>query len=306
MRATIIVSNVNSEGMLLLCIQSLCNQSMDSKTYEVILPDYGAISMEERALLGFFAEQYAQFTFARSKEKNRARLIDDAVRQSSGRVIFFLESHCIPRRSWLEEYLAVFRDSGMQAATGSATSIPSDGWFSSAEAMQRKRITESVQVWHFDFHNSAMRRALYDQLGGLKQEYPLMAEYELGVRLFENGIKICRVDIDVLHANTTRSRVYRAVIGRQGFEKAVMMNEYGVDAIARYFVLPRVQRYWGVIRCMRVPLMLAASVLRWVSLFAFSIGVSLRISPLARASFLVFAVNSHRAGMLRGLGRLRK
>jgi len=87
-KASVIISDTESQNRLLVDVLALCKQDLPSHQYEVILPDLGHFSAEEKTILAEFQKQYPNFRVIGNRGK-RSFMLNEAVRQSRGELLFF-------------------------------------------------------------------------------------------------------------------------------------------------------------------------------------------------------------------------
>ncbi len=309
MKVSVIVSDVNEQGMRLPCIQMLCNQHFDE--YEVIFPDGGIWDLEDRTMIEDFQKQYSHLKVFSVEGKNRAELINEAVRRARGELLLFIESHCIADRDWVKNYSDLFKKRRIQAARGDVNTIPTDTWEGIAEEYMRGIIVRRIgslgtAVSYFDFHNSAMTKKCFVGLGGLSPDLPILAEFELGARAHQKGIGIYQFKTcKVWHANSTRFSKYAEVIGEQGREKALLINKHGKEFVAKYFPAPKLLGMLPLLKVFRLPLLLAVRCAMSFAKLGFYTGKMINSHDVANFYFVMFANNSYRYGILIGLGQNR-
>ncbi len=308
MKVSVIVSDVNEQGMRLACIQMLCNQHFND--YEVILPDCGIFVSEDSAMIEDFQKQYSHLKVFSIAGKNRAELINEAVKRAKGELLLFIESHCIADRNWVKDYVDLFKNKKIQAARGNVNTIPTDTWEGIAEEYMRKIIVKRIDnlgtvVSYFDFHNSAMAKKCFVELGGLSPDLPILAEFELGARAHKGGIDIYQFDeCRVWHANSTRFSKYAEVIGEQGREKALLLKKHGKEFVAKYFPAPKLLGMLPFLKLFRIPLLVSVRSAMAVATLGFYVGKLLNLRSVANFYFVMFANNSYRYGILKGLGEV--
>src|SRR3990172_7100109 len=216
MKASVIISDVNEQGMRLPVVQMLCNQNFDD--YEVFLASVNVFTPEHETMLKEFEKQYPHFKVINVPGGNRAETINEAVRRSKGAILCFMESHCIAHRQWVKMYVDLFRSSKVQAAMGAVNTIPASTFMGKAQENKRLDVVDNLGKlgtvkFFFDFHNSAMRRSVFLELGGLSLYIPIMCEFELGARFIEKGAKLHFLPKSVVwHANDSPFWKYGSVI----------------------------------------------------------------------------------------------
>lgn len=308
MKASVIVSDTLSQKMLLVDMLALCTQDFPRGQYEVILPDLGMFSTEEKALLAEFEKQYPHFRVLRNNGKKRSAIMNEAVRLSRGELLFFVESHCLVYRTWLREFAAVFKNKKVQAAVGYIKTVPTSSWVGQAEEVSRKNVMDSfdrlnVSDSYFDAHNVGITRKCFDSVGGLPENLPIMAEFVLGANLHKNGIKIVYFPQSrIWHFNDATFKYYSSIVAAQGADKTRMLKLHGKEFVQRYFPLSSFfMRYLFFFRLFRLPLLLMEKMLIYEGIAGFTCAKTLGMNKLAVRFFKLFAESSHRYGLLKGL-----
>jgi hypothetical protein len=308
MKASVIISDTLSQGMLLVDMLALCTQDFPRGQYEVILPDLGLLSTEEKALLAEFEKQYPNFRVIKYSGKGRSAMMNEAVRLSRGELLFFVESHCLVHRTWLREFVDVFKNKKVQAALGYIKTVPTSSWVGQAEELSRKKVMESferldVSDSYFDAHNVGITRKCFDAMGGLPENLPIMAEFALGAQLHKNGIKIVHFpQSKIWHFNDATFSYYSSVVASQGEDKTRMLKSHGKEFVQRYFPLSqKFMNHLTLFRLFRLPLLVMEKMLIYEGMAGFVCAKTLHMNKLAMRFFKLFAESSHRYGLLKGL-----
>jgi hypothetical protein len=300
-KASVIISDVESQGRLLVNMHALCTQDVPASQYEVILPDLGNFTREEEVILNDFESQYPHFRVLGMPGKNRSQLLNEAARQAKGEILFFIESHCLLHRTWLKDYLEVFKDRKTQIVLGDIRTVPTDSWGGQAEEVQRMRVMRHFDAIgtassYWDFHNAAITKKLFFEMGGLSEDIPIMAEFELGARVHQRGVPIVRRGV-VWHFNDATLRNYSRVIAAQGADHSRMLSRNGRAFMERYFPSPFLKLV-PLMRFLRIPLLAYTLLMIRAGIVAFYITWGLGFRRAAQACFRSFAANSHRYGRL--------
>ncbi len=308
MKASIVISDTVSQRMLLVDMLALCTQDFPRGQYEVILPDLGLFSTEEKALLAEFEKQYPHFRVLRYNGKGRSAMMGEAVRLSKGELLFFVESHCLVHRTWLKEFAAVFKDRKVQAALGYIKTVPTSSWVGQAEEISRKKVMDSfdrlnVGDSYFDVHNVGITRKCFDKMGGFPENFPIMAEFVLGANLHKNGVKIVKFPQSVIwHFNDAAYSSYSDVVAAQGADKTRMLKFYDKKFVERYFPLSSFfMKNLVFFRLFKLPLLVMERLLIYEGIVGFACSRALGMNKLSMRFFKLFAESSHRYGLLKGL-----
>ncbi len=307
MKVSVIVSDVNEQGMLLPCIHVLCTQDFNPKEYEIILPDYGCFSKENNTILRHFESQYRHLKILRSDIKNRCALINEAVRRAKGELLLFLESHCVADREWVSRYVDVFKKKNIQIARGSVQTIPTRSYLGRAEEYMRIRIVKNfvsrgTDKTYFDFHNSAMRKSCFIKAGGLSERIPLLAEFELGARIHQAGNDICIVPENIVwHANSTDFKTYAQVIGGQGRDKMLILIMRDKKFVQKYFPTRRSLQLLPFLKMFRWPLLAFMKSMICACMLGCRLGKLFNDQGVVNFYFYIFAKGCFWHGILIGL-----
>ncbi len=307
MKASIIVPNLEPQGVLLPSIQALCAQTAED--YEVLLPLCGFISEEDKVILKHFEEQYPNFRTVKTQGERSASL-NQAAAQADGKMLFFVESHCIVDNNWLKRYYDRIKRKNLQVAFIEIKEVPSNIWVSKCVWRQRADVVKRLKGashydYFFDLHSSCITREIFDSMGGFSEDIPSMAEFEFGAKLHQKGIKVHLIPEEkVWHFNNRKLSSYELIVKRQGRDRARMFFRNGRDFNERYFPNPTFIKLLPLLKTFRLPAMCTAQMLLFADWAGFK-GLE-KISPsLSESFFRKHAANSLRHGILKALGEKR-
>ena len=307
MKASVIIADTESQGLLLSCVHILCTQDFPAGEYEVLLADLWRVGPEEAQVLESFQRQYPHFRIVRGPGRNRAELLDVAAREAKGDLLLFTESHCQAHRSWLGFYVDLFEREKHQIVQGFFKTLPRSSLLGDAEEnMIRKvfrRMKELKVEGHFwDTHNSAILKSLYVRLGGFAHELPFGCEFDLGARAHQDGVPVRLLEDNwIWHIYNTPLRDYCYIIEQQGRDRARLIRLRGREYVEKYFPSPGLLRRLSFYRALRWPLIGLFSLLIFATAFAFRLASAVKWRGLAYRLFETFANHSLRRGMLKGL-----
>lgn len=306
MKVSVLVSDVDSQGQILLTASALCSQNYPKDSYEIIIQDLGRYTREELTLLKEFEKQYSQFKVISSRGKNRAEMMNEAVSQSSGELLAFIESHCIAHPDWIRNYVELFRDRKIQATVASLNTVHTDSLIGKAQDDLFWKVREKMREnyssgFHFDFHNSAMRRSCFDQLGGVNEKLPYGGEFELGARLHQNNMRIVSSENAVWHYNLNSPWDYFRVISGQGVDKTRMLFMHDKEFMQKYFPCSTFSSRLYYLKKFRMFFQGIAMLLVYMSCIGMFAAKRLNSPKLSGFFFQNFAENSRRYGMLNAL-----
>lgn len=304
MKASIIVSNLEPQGVLLPCISVLCNQDFDD--YEVLFTYKGKISLEEQVIIKHYVNLYPHFRVVECSG-NRGVALNEAVRQAKGDLIFFVESHCIMDRDWLSRYYSVCQRKKFEVGFMDIKGVDSDCWVSRAVREQRDLVIGRLKETgaydsFFDLHSSAISKEFFDSIGGFAEDIPSLVEFEFGARVYDAGVKIVKVPKEaVWHFNNSTLKSYERIIVGQGRDRARILQSRGEVFFQKHFPNKTFVDNLSLFRSFRVPLMCASRGMMGFSAFNFKLCESLGYFGGADYSFRKFAAWCHRYGLFKGL-----
>lgn len=306
MKASIIVSATLSQGLLLPNIHILCTQNFPAKQYEVLLPDLGNFSREDYALLKHFEKQYPNFRVIENSGKNRSAMINEALRQSKGELLLFIESHCVADKNWLPDFVKLFSDKRIKAASGYIKTIPTDSWVGQAEEHQRKQVINRLEELgfmssFFDFHNSAITRACFEEIGFLSEYIPILAEFEWGAFMHQKNIKINWFSKTIWHNNDSEFFSYSSIVFQHGRDKSRILAKHGKEFAKKYFFNSGFIRRLPFVKLFRIPLLFVTISLIYFGVVGVIVTKILRLNKASNIFFRCFASNSYNTGVLMGL-----
>lgn len=306
-KASIIIADTESQGLLLSCVHILCTQDFPAGEYEVMLADIGRCGPEQAQILESFQQQYPHFRIVRGPGKNRSEILDAAAREARGDMLLFIESHCQATKDWLAYYVDLFEREKLQVVQGMFRTLPRSTLLGDAEEQMIRKVFRrmkelKIDGHFFDTHNSAILKSLYIRLGGFSPELPFGCEFDLGARVHREGIPIPLLqDNWVWHIYNTPLWDYCRIIELQGRDRARLLELRGREYVEKYFPSPGLLRRLSLIRAVRRPLMAMFSLLLVATAAAFRVASALRCRGLAYRLFETFANHSYRRGVLKGL-----
>lgn len=237
---SVVVPIPDNRGQALPSIRSwACDQTLPRDLYEVIAVTDGAdpeLDAQVSALLAPHDRLIVE------PSDNEIRLWDVGARAARGRWLFFTEAHCLGDPPCLEEMLAYVETTGVVGA-----SARSRGLGDSYMARMETRLFHEVSAirntpghWGKLFiRGSALSRRAYLESGGLREQYRLFAETELGARLHASGQTLGYAAAAVVnHCNTTTVADLRAAVHDYARGECVYRIEHPDGEGDAYFGVP--------------------------------------------------------------------
>lgn len=305
MKVTVIVSEMDSQGMAPFTLHALCTQNYPSNLYEVIVPDLGNFTEEELAIIAQLKKNYPHLTILKVGSKNRAELFNIAAKQAKGELFCLIESHCYAHKNWIADYVKLHKEKKFELAVGRIRTVPTDSPVGHAQdeffdEVRRRIKAENVEWSYFDCHNSAITKKLFQKLKGMDERLPNMCEFEIGARACELGVPILRVENSVVwHFNDNHLANYSKIVHWQGIDRTRMLLIHGKEFLNKYFPNPRFARMFPAIKRFRALFLLGALVFIFISRAGIIASRILKIEKTAAVFFMHHAENSVRYGMIK-------
>ena len=303
MDISIIISNYDSKGRLLSCIDHALAQDAAAGEYEVIVPPHGSISGSELAWLQARAKDTGKLNLLAGRYDNRARALNDAVREASSEYLVFLESHVHAPPDLAGHYRRVLHSSDAAAVQGAFTAATSTNWISQTESNLRtqncrRRRARGLPHDEFHLHSAGFRRGSLLAAGGFDERVPDIGEVTLLQRIQARGGRIVPLAAPpVLHFNHEDFRGYVQALHRRGCEVGRLWH-LDPEMAARIYPLTALKRYALIVRRTRPLLCIAAKAqlslaslilasMRALRLRRYTLSVAARVASAAvRAGFL--------------------
>lgn len=187
---SVIIPVRNREKDLARCLRSLSNLRYPAQYFEIIVVDDASSDGSLRV-----AAQFPVKTLAVRTRRQAAGCRNLAARQARGEILAFIDSDCVADPSWLQELLPAFRDPDVGAVGGLV-----DSYFEEKGLDRYEKVKSSLQVstWHKrsseqerHFYvpscNLLIRRELFRELGGFREDLHVGEDVDLCWRLQKHG-----------------------------------------------------------------------------------------------------------------------
>ncbi|QWV95839.1 glycosyltransferase family 2 protein [Geomonas nitrogeniifigens] len=204
MDISVVIPAYNCEMTIASLLDALKHQETAYR-YEVIVVN-NASSDQTGAILSSYKSSFPVPLIITHQPRGAtiAAVRNSGVRCSSGRLIAFIDSDCLPPSNWLQQGGEYFVEYGEQILVAGGCSPPADGtWV--------ERAWNSVRAGHkngsFFVHgaNFFISRSLFDALGGFRENIETSEDYDLGRRAAQSHRVIAAPEFTVVHygeANT--------------------------------------------------------------------------------------------------------
>jgi mycofactocin glycosyltransferase len=190
---SVIIPVRNREKDLAHCLRSLSNLRYPAHRLEIIVVDDASSDGTLQVVSKFPVR-----TLAVQKRRHAPGCRNLAARQANGEILAFIDSDCVADPSWLNDLLPVFRDPAVGVVGGLV-----DAYFEEKGLDRYEKVKSSLQVstWqkrsseqelHFYVPscNLLIRRELFRELGGFREDLHVGEDVDLCWRLQKIGMAV--------------------------------------------------------------------------------------------------------------------
>lgn len=203
--ASIVIPLYNDADTIRSCLDALLKQSILSRL-EIIVVDDGSTD-DGPALV----TQYP-VVLIRQPNAGPAAARNTGARAARGEILLFLDADCVATPRWAEQMLAAFETNQIVAAMGGIESATHELLPQLIQTEIEERYTRLSHSPFIDFFASvavAIRRQMFLDVGGFREDFRYSEDCELAYRIHQQGGKMVFVQADrVLHHHPTRWRDY--------------------------------------------------------------------------------------------------
>lgn len=235
-----IIIPVRTDPRITACLESLAKLlPVSNVTYEILLVDNNVTPQ-----LQTLAEQYqVRYLYESTPGSYRARNMGMA--NARGDIFAFTDSDCTVAPDWLQQLVAALADETVSAVMGLARGDDNNRVACYEQRMYQANIDRFVHqknLKRIDTRNVAMRRKLYQQIGGFNVNLLYGGDMEYGARAHQAGsiIHFAQAMI-VYHHNPTHLPSLLRKRRRQNLGNMKLVTMYPTAFILMYF--PQLLRY---------------------------------------------------------------
>ena len=188
---SVIIPVFNDAKRLSLCLSALKRQTLDHQKVEIVVVDNG--STDE---LADILQQFDNVSLIKERRPGSYCARNKGIEESSGEIIAFTDSDCIPSSGWLENGVSeLIRDPGLGLVAGKIELMfhhPKRRTFAeiyeSVNAFNQKR---KVEEYHFGATaNVFTRRSVIENVGIFNQDLKSGGDVEWGNRVYSRGYRL--------------------------------------------------------------------------------------------------------------------
>ena len=183
---SVVIPLPDDRGHVLDCLAGFTQQTLDV-THEVIVPTQATAPSEVATL----SNQFPTVHWIHQPGLKVNALYNVGAAAALGEYLYFSESHCVPRHDCLQQIFDYVQASGLPAACSA-----SDGINANYVAEGEQRIFEEdfrrwikAQKCKLSIRGTLMKRALWEEVGGLQAEFGHFSEMLIGRKLESAGAR---------------------------------------------------------------------------------------------------------------------
>ncbi|MFC2154047.1 glycosyltransferase family 2 protein [Candidatus Altiarchaeota archaeon] len=189
-KASVVVPTYNRLGMLQECLQSLEEQSLHKKDFEVIVVDDGSKDATPRFLEEWGSRDRKRHRYFAQKNMGVASARNNGIKAAKGEIVCFLDDDCIATEKWLEKIMEGFVDEKIGGVGGDIVSHKSDSLLEQyAEETGLLRQSRFIELFIVTA-NAAYLRKILREINGFDEEFLVGQDVELGLRVRRAGYKL--------------------------------------------------------------------------------------------------------------------
>ena len=183
-KLSVVITAYNEEKNLPGCLTALINQTLPKDDFEILVVDNNSKDNTVEIAKSFGASVVSETrqgnTFALSKGLSSA----------NGEVLVSTDADTIADKDWLRVILNTFEDKKVAGATGSVKINSGNGFF---DFLSEKfyeyffRFNFLIGKPHFCGFNFAIRKSVFDEIGGVNEKFTMSPDVDLGLRAAKKG-----------------------------------------------------------------------------------------------------------------------
>lgn len=166
---SVIIPAYNAEQTISSGLESLTNQSLSRKDYEIIVVDDGSTDNTAEIIKKFNVKYIFQPNQGPAAARNRGAF------EAAGEIILFTDSDCVPERNWIQEMTKPFKNIDVAGVKGIYKTRQQNlaARFAQAEFEDRyDMLAKQSFIDMVDTYSAAFRRDVFLEMGGFDESFP--------------------------------------------------------------------------------------------------------------------------------------
>lgn len=194
-KISVVISAYNEEKSLPKCLDAIINQTFPRQDYEIVVVDNN--SKDKTAEI---AKSYGARVIKEQKQGN-TYAVSTGLNNAQGEIIASTDSDTVVAHNWLEVIYKGFEDKQVVGATGNAYTHSKNSIFDSFSKIFYKyflKFNFLIGKAHFSGFNFAVRKSVFDQIGGIDEKFIMSPDVDLGLRMNKKGKVVFLNDMNVV------------------------------------------------------------------------------------------------------------
>jgi GT2 family glycosyltransferase len=212
-KISIVIPVLNGEKTIAKCLDALLKLDFDQDQYEIIVVDNNSTDATKSLVLGYPVAYFFETKSGAAAARNCG------ARHASGAVLCFVDGDCCVEKDWLAKLMRHFDDSSVSAVLGvclhQEKSLADSMYIHEYEVDWASRYVLGEDLFALSSANCAIRKDVFQTLGGFDESLLAVEDIDLGMRLFLNGYHIVSdKSACVLHmyTDTLKKRLQKTIL----------------------------------------------------------------------------------------------
>jgi mycofactocin system glycosyltransferase len=249
---SIIIPVRNRPEEIAACLQSLSRLDYPAEKREIIVVDDASDDRTPDVVSTFpvdliLLKERRQVSFCRNLAAKRAK----------GEILAFLDSDCVADPLWLRELVPAFRDPSNGAVGGMVDSYSNEKGLDRYEKVKSslnmgswpKSSREGDQFFYLPSCNLLVRRVLFLELGGFREDMVIGEDVDFSWRLQDQGNHVeYRPVGKVYHKHRNKMRHFCARRFDYGTSEPFLQRSYA-KRVKQFVLPPSAFCFWGLVLC---------------------------------------------------------
>lgn len=181
---SVVISAYNEEKNLPNCLDALSHQTFPKDRYEIIVVDNNSIDKTAE-----IAKRFGARVIKEAKQGNTFA-VSTGYKNAEGEIIVSTDADTIVTKDWLEVIYNAFQDKNVAGITG-GIKIRSGNklmdFFAERFYEYFLKLNFLIGKAHFSGFNFAVRKSVYDEIGGVNEKFIMSPDVDLGLRVSKKG-----------------------------------------------------------------------------------------------------------------------
>ncbi len=225
-KISIIIPTFNSAKVLVRCLESLSNQTINNKNYEVIVVDDGSNDNTKEVV----AKYPVRYIYQHNRGPAAAR--NNGVMNAEGSIILFTDADCEPQPNWIEEMIKPMDNPQIAGVKGAYKTQQKEIVARLVQIEYEHKYERMKKFKYIDFidtYSAGYRKEIFLKYNGFDERYPKASveDQEFSFRLSHDGHKmVFNPDAIVFHRHSDNLLDYLKKKYKIAFWKAFLLKRH--------------------------------------------------------------------------------